>query len=193
VSSSGANPAGRPPPADLVVVGRIGEAYGLGGAVHVIPYSREAGALLAVREWWLEGPGRLGLRDVEVFKAKPHGDGLVAELVGVVDRSLAEKLRGAQVQVARSRFPALADEEYYWADLIGLAVVNERGVALGTVTGLSDNGAHAVLEIEDAAAAAADGKPVQRLIPFVGVYVKTVEREAGSKPGRIVVDWEADY
>ena len=198
----------RPPPPDLVAVGRIGEAYGLRGAVHVIPYSREADALLNVREWWLAGPGRLPLRDVEVFKARPHGDGLVAELVGMADRTMAEKLKGAEIHVARSRFPALAADEYYWTDLIGLPVVNERGVALGTVTGLSDNGAHAVLEIEDVAAGT-EGKPVQRLIPFVNACVKSVERgspQAGANAGasadanagagtggRIIVDWEADY
>jgi len=174
-------------PADLVVVGRVGEAYGLKGAVHIIPYSPDASALLAAREWWLEGPGKLVLRSVDVFSAKAHGgDGVVAQLVGVVDRDAAVKLRGAQVQVPRSRFPALVDDEYYWADLIGLEVVNEAGISLGHVTGLSENAAHAVLEVEGLGV---DGKVLERLIPFVGVYVKTVDRAAG----RVLVDWGLDY
>lgn len=173
-------------PPDLVLVGRLGEAYGLKGAVHVVPYSREPAALLHAREWWLEGPGRQGLRDVEVLNVRAHGDGLVAQLMGVADRDLAEKLKGAQVHVARSRFPPLADEEYYWTDLVGLAVTNLKGEALGTVTGLNDNGAHAILELAESQA---DGTVRERLIPFVGAVVKQVDL----KQRCITVDWEVDY
>jgi 16S rRNA processing protein RimM len=92
--------------------------------------------------------------------------------------------------VRRSDFPTLAADEFYWVDLIGLEVVNESGVALGVVADLLDNGAHSVLRIEYPTQSK-EGQPVtgERLIPFVGVYVKTVDQAAK----RIVVDWEADY
>jgi len=175
-------------PPDLVVVGRVGEAYGLKGGLHLIPYSAEASALLAAREWWLEGPGSLPMRSFDVLSAKPHGDGVTAQLVGLVDRDVAERLKGAQVFVPRSRFPALADDEYYWADLIGLEVVNLADEVLGTVSGLIESGAHPILEVE-APALAVGEKPVQRLIPFVGVHVLSVDRTAR----RITVDWGLDY
>jgi len=191
-------------PSDLVLVGRVGEAYGLKGGVHVIPYSPDAAALLAAREWWLEGPGAVPLRSVDVFSAKAHGSGVVAQLVGIVDRDVAVKLKGASVLVSRSRFPVLNDDEYYWADLIGLEVVNEAGELLGRVAGLTETGAHAVLEVDgqavaggaavaqgvaDATGTAGMAPTVQRLIPFVDAIVKTVDRGAG----RIVVDWGLDY
>jgi len=175
-------------PPDLIVVGRVGEAYGLKGGLHLIPYSVDGAALLAAREWWLEGPGGLPMRSYDVMSAKPHGAGVTAQLVGLVDRDVAEKLKGAQVYVPRSRFPALADDEYYWADLIGLEVVNLDGDVLGTVSGLIESGAHPILEVAGPATAAEE-KPLQRLIPFVGAHVIAVER-----PGRcITVDWGLDY
>jgi 16S rRNA processing protein RimM len=82
------------------------------------------------------------------------------------------------------------DDEFYWVDLVGLDVVNEAGEALGRVADLIDNGAHSVLRVEYPSVGK-DGQPVngERLIPFVGVYVKTVDRTAK----RIVVDWQTDY
>jgi 16S rRNA processing protein RimM len=58
------------------------------------------------------------------------------------------------------------------------------------VADMIDNGAHSVLRIEYPDTGK-DGKPVtgERLIPFVGVFVKTVDQAAK----QIVVDWEADY
>ena len=67
-------------------------------------------------------------------------------------------------------------------DLIGATVVNEQQETLGTVRGLIDNGAHQILRI------VGEGE-VERLVPFVEVYVKSVD-VAGK---RIVVDWGLDY
>ncbi|MBL3940488.1 ribosome maturation factor RimM, partial [Bacteroides thetaiotaomicron] len=56
--------------------------------------------------------------------------------------------------------------------------------------GMIDNGVHSIMRVEYPATGK-DGQPTtgERLIPFVGVYVKTVDQAAR----RIVVDWEADY
>ena len=50
----------------------------------------------------------------------------------------------------KSKKPAA--DEFYWADLIGLGVVNREGLTLGTVVGLLDTGPHSVLRIQPAAA-----------------------------------------
>ena len=84
----------------------------------------------------------------------------------------------------RSEFPKPAADEFYWADLIGLGVVNREGLTLGSVVGLIDTGPHSVLRIQPAAA---DGEEV--LIPFVSAYVDSVDLPAR----RIVVDWGLDY
>ncbi len=178
-------------PDDAVEVGAIVDAYGLKGWVKVAAHA-DAGqggdALLSARRWWLE-KGR-ERKSAARLQAKVHGDSIVAHLGGPADRDEALALRGYRVYVCRSDFPALGTDEYYWVDLLGLDVVNEAGVELGKVADLIDNGAQSVLRTEYAATGK-DGKPVtgERLIPFVGVYVKTVDLAAK----KIVVDWEADY
>jgi 16S rRNA processing protein RimM len=127
---------------------------------------------------------------VPVVLAKTHGDAVVAQLGGTDDRDAALALRGHRVYVSRTEFPALEADEFYWVDLLGLEVVNEGGEVLGKVASMIDNGAHSVLQVEYPSTGK-DGKPVtgERLIPFVGVYVKSVDQAAK----RIVVDWQADY
>ena len=94
-------------------------------------------------------------------------------------------MRGARIFVARSSFPSAEKDEYYWVDLIGLDVVNREGVAMGTVKELLSTGAQTVLVLEYAQ----DGKPQERMIPFVSVYIDEVDL-----PGhRILVDWQADF
>jgi 16S rRNA processing protein RimM len=89
------------------------------------------------------------------------------------------------VFVPRSSFPTAADDEYYWVDLIGLAVVNREGVALGAVRELLASGPQTTLVLY----ALEEGKPVERMIPFVSVFVDKVDL-----PGRLItVDWQPDY
>jgi 16S rRNA processing protein RimM len=174
-----------PIPDDLVLVGYIAGAYGIQGWVRIKPYSADADALLCAKTWWLDKPD---LRDVDMMQAKIHGEDVVAQLMGVVDRNAAEALKGATVQIRRSHFPPLSDDEFYWVDLIGLAVGNLEGEALGAVAELMDNGAHPILRVV-APVESADQKPKEWLIPFVDQFVKTVDL-AGRK---ITVDWGLDF
>ncbi len=171
-------------PADLVLVGHVLDAWRLDGSVKVAPYSSDAAALLAAREWWFDVRGTV--RAFDVIGAKVHGSTVTARLVGIPDRDAAEALKGARISVQRRYFPVTDDGEYYWVDLIGLAVVNETGEAFGTVVELMDTGAHQNLVVRPAG----DGsRATERLIPFVDAFVKTVDLAAR----RIVVDWQADY
>jgi 16S rRNA processing protein RimM len=172
-------------PDDLVLVGHVTGAYGIQGWLRIKVYSTDADALLHARTWWLDKPG---LRDVDVLQVRMHGDDVVAQLMGVVDRNAAEALKGASVQVRRSHFPPLADDEFYWVDLIGLPVENLRGEPLGVVADLMDNGAHPILRVVAPLVPGTD-KQKECLIPFVDRFVKTVDRTAN----RITVDWELDY
>jgi len=177
--------AGVTVPDDLVLVGHVTGAYGIHGWVRIKPYSADADAMLHAKTWWLDKPV---LRDVDMMQAKRHGDDVVAGLVGIADRNAAEALKGAAVQIRRSHFPPLSDDEFYWIDLIGLAVENLQGESLGSVVDLMDNGAQAILQVQAPPVADAD-KPKEWLIPFVDQFVKTVDQEAK----KITVDWGQDY
>jgi 16S rRNA processing protein RimM len=91
-------------------------------------------------------------------------------------------MRGARILVSRASFPTPDADEFYWVDLIGLAVVNREGAPLGTVVGLIETGPHCVLRL----APPAEGEGAERLIPFVNAYVDRVDLGARC----IHVDWD---
>lgn len=182
-------------PEDAVEVGRVADAWGVKGWIKVQPFSSDPQGLLASRTWFLRppeagpasGPKPSALPALlHITAARRHGDSVVAGAQDVADRNAAEALRGARIFVSRSVFPKAAEDEYYWIDLIGMAVVNREGHALGTVTGLVDTGPHTVLQIEQS-----EGAPdaVQRMIPFVAAYVDDVSLAER----RITVDWGLDF
>jgi 16S rRNA processing protein RimM len=179
-------------PDDAIEVGAIVDAYGLKGWVKVVPHANAGhggDAMLSAKRWWLVKGG--DMKSARCMQSKVHSDTIVAHLAGCDDRDVARALRGHTVHIARGDFPKLDDQdEFYWVDLIGLFVENEAGVPLGRVAGMIDNGAHSIMRVEYPATSK-EGKPVngERLIPFVGVYVKTVDQAAR----KIVVDWDADY
>jgi 16S rRNA processing protein RimM len=195
-------------PADAIEIGRITDAWGIKGWFKVLPHSASPEALFSSKAWFLLPPDR-PLKPkrsavtaptavsqthwtepllLTVKEVKNHSDTVVACAHGMDDRNAAESLRGARIFVPRSSFPAAADGEYYWVDLLGLQVVNREGLDLGQVRDLMSTGPQTVLVIE-AAPEAEGGKSVERMIPFVSAFVDAVDL-----PGkRITVDWQPDY
>jgi 16S rRNA processing protein RimM len=177
-------------PADAIEVGRIADAWGVKGWFKVLPHSADPQALFSSKRWYLQ-PSERGAKTfsgtvlLRVREAKEHSDTVVARADEVDDRAAAEALRGARVFVPRSSFPTADKDEYYWVDLLGLDVVNREGVALGKVKELMSTGPQTVLVLEYEQ----DGKPLERMLPFVSAYVDGVDL-----PGRkITVDWQPDY
>ncbi|HWI10149.1 MAG TPA: ribosome maturation factor RimM [Burkholderiaceae bacterium] len=200
--SAAARPLGADPgwPEDAIEVGRIVDAWGLKGWIKVQPFAADPQALFSSRRWFLLPSEKVGpLRPagvtsipslLRITQVKDHGDVVVALAQEVPDRSAAEALRGARVFIGRASFPSAGPDEFYWVDLIGLAVVNRAGERLGTVAGLIDTGPHSVLRVTpDSVPAGVSAQQAERLIPFVGAYVDEVSLEQ-----RVVtVDWGLDY
>lgn len=193
-------------PADAIEVGRITDAWGIKGWFKVLPHSASPEALFSAKSWFLlpperpmkpqrgtEAPAaaqqawREPLR-LNILEVKDHSDTVVARAQGIDDRNASESLRGGRIFVPRSHFPAAADGEYYWVDLLGLQVVNREGVDLGQVRDLMSTGPQTVLVIESKAPTEG-AKPVERMIPFVSAFVDDVDLAAQ----RITVDWQPDY
>ena len=189
-----------PFPDDAIEVGRVLGAWGIQGGIRVQPFSKDPQALFSSRRWFIRPPEAplAGPRPatpacppvLHITRSKTQGDSVVANAQELPDRNAAEAMKGARIFIARSSFPTAGDGEFYWIDLIGLAVVNRQGDALGTVCGLLDTGAHSVLRVrspdlvDDTAPESAE-----RLIPFVAAYIDHVSLA----DKRITVDWGLDY
>jgi 16S rRNA processing protein RimM len=177
-------------PADAIEVGRIADAWGIKGWFKILPYSASPEALFSSKRWYLQpaekGPKVFdGTVLMRIKEAREHSDTVVASSHEVPDRTAAESLRGARIFVSRASFPTPDADEYYWVDLLGLDVVNREGLPLGQVKDLMATGPQTVLVL----AFEQDGKPQERMIPFVSAYIDQVDLAAR----RITVDWQPDY
>lgn len=171
-------------PAEIVVLGKIVAPYGLAGAVKVFPFADDPQAWAKLPCWWLgkEGQPPECWRKADLRRCRLQNDLLVADLACLLDRNDAEAAKGLLVGVPREALPPAADGEYYWADLIGLDVVNTRDQSLGQVLGLIETPGNDVLRVGGA-------DENERLLPFVSAVVLEVDIPAR----RIRVDWEADW
>jgi 16S rRNA processing protein RimM len=151
-----------------ICIARIGAAHGVRGAVKLWAFTEDP---LAVTSY---GPltTKDGARQFEVTQAREAKDHLVATLKGITTRDEAERLNGIELYVARDRLPATDDDEYYHADLIGLAAETTGGEPLGRVIAIHNFGAGDIIEIAPASGAT-------MLLPFTNAVVPTVDIAGG--------------
>ncbi len=162
-------------PDNIINMGHIAGAFGILGWVKIkteADMSNYKELLLSINGRWLQ---------YKVEKCTNNEFGANIKFASINDRNDAMALKGTIIGLARDKFPKLPDDEYYQADLIGLTVTNLQNEKLGTVTSIMDTSANIVLVVKD-------GK-LERLIPFVGIYITSVSIENK----QIIVDWGLDY
>ena len=152
-------------------MGRVAGHYGVRGWIRV---QRPEVALAQCGRWWIGG------QEYPVEQVKQHSGTLLAKLAGLESREAARKLNGSTVYVRREALPAPEAGHFYLADLVGLEVVNQQGVALGVVKRWMFNGAQDVMEVA--------GERTQ-LIPWIA----SVVREVDLAKRQIHIDWQADW
>ncbi len=150
-------------PKNPIQMAAIGAAHGIKGELRVKTFTADP---LALADY-----GPLHAKDGRIFEIvdiRSQGTVVVVRFKGVNDRNTAETLNGTELFVDRSALPAeLEDDEFYHADLIGLAVKDETGEMLGTVTAVQNFGGGDILEI-------ALGGQQNVLIPFTAAAVPQI-------------------
>lgn len=153
-----------------LLMGRIGAAHGIKGEVRIQSYTEDP---LAIMDYGPLATNRSGLV-IEILEARTTTNVLVARLKGVSDRNAAEKLNGVELYVDRDLLPEIDDEDdFYHADLIGLAARLEDGTALGDIVAVPNFGAGDLLELRDSQSGET------RFIPFTKLAVPEVNLADG--------------
>jgi 16S rRNA processing protein RimM len=180
-------------PDDKVILGRIAGVYGVKGWVKVYSYTDPMESIVDYSPWFIRPEDSLKTNreaawtKVRLKAGKRHAKTVVAKLEHCNDRDAAMSYIGSEIAIERQQLEELKDkDEYYWRDLIGLRVINQQDIELGTVKGLLETGANDVLVVSEETEA--DNK--ERLIPWtMGQAVISVDLEQGV----IEVDWDPDF
>lgn len=161
-------------PRRRILLGQIAGAHGIRGDVLITTYT---GAPADITTY---GPltDEAGQRTFVVAVRRATPKGVIAHIEGVEDRTAAEALKGARLYVDRGQLPATIADEFYHADLIGLAAVAPDGSTVGTVTAVRNYGAGDLIEITYAESRRTE------MIPFNATFVREVDADAK----RIVIE-----
>jgi 16S rRNA processing protein RimM len=162
----------------LVILGKIGGAFGVQGWVKVSSFTEPPENILDYGVWQVGRAGRW--QPVEVEDGRVTGKGVLAKLAGIDSPEEARIQAGAEIAVPRSELPPPARGEYYWSDLEGLEAVTREGELLGRVDHFRGTPAGNMVVVRGAR---------EHWIPFVSDRIVSVDLEAG----RIVFDWGLDY
>jgi 16S rRNA processing protein RimM len=154
---------------DRICVGAIAGAFGVAGEVRLKSFCMEATDIAAYGPLWVKD----GSRSFSIKLTRPVAGGLGARIAGVATKEAADALRGTDLYVDRDRLPRLPDDEFYHADLIGLAVRDPGGAEIGQVIAVHNHGAGDILEIR------LTGRSSALLLPFTFATVPTVNIAGG--------------
>ena len=152
---------------DLICVGAIAGSYGVNGEVRIksfcaVPEDIENFTALTSED---------GATSFAITLGRPIKNGFTAQLSDVATKEQADALKGVRLYAARDQLPSLPDDEYYYADLIGMEVLDTGGTSLGQVKSVLNHGAADLLEI------AQNGSSSTILLPFTLEAVPTVDLE----------------
>jgi 16S rRNA processing protein RimM len=160
-------PPSRP---DLVLVGRFGAAHGVRGEIRLKSFTADPKAIAAYGPLTdVGGTAKFVLASLRLVK----DDICVARVEGIGDRTAAERLTNLDLFVPRAQLPPPDADEFYQADLIGLAACLEDGREIGRIERVLDFGGGDILEIRRSAG----GETL--LVPFTRAAVPHVDIARG--------------
>jgi 16S rRNA processing protein RimM len=166
-----------------VLVGRIGAAHGVKGEVRIVSFTEDPKAIGAY------GPltDARGTMQFEIAALRPLRNNLfVARFAGIATREAADALTNTNLYVGRDVFAPTAEDEFYRADLVGLAARTAAGEPIGHVVDVLNFGGGDILEI----APEAGGESL--LVPFTKAAVPAVDVAGGKIVIVPPVEIEAD-
>ena len=165
---------------EKVLLGHVSGLFGVKGWVKVFSYTQPRSKIVTYRRWFL---GESKDHQILVEDGRAHKEGVVAKLEGIDDRDAAISLIDSKIWVSEDELAPLGDNDFYWYQLIGLAVFDIHQKLLGTVINLMETGANDVLIVR-----AKDN--VEHLIPYIKEQVvKSIDLENKV----LIVDWDIEY
>ncbi len=128
----------------LILVAQVGGAFGVRGEVRITAYTAEPQTLLRYRDLMRED----GSPGLTLLSGRPAKAGLVARTQEIATPEQADAMRGLKLYVDRDRLPQPDEDEFYLADLVGIAARDVSGAVIGKVISVQNFGADDLLEIK---------------------------------------------
>jgi len=151
---------------DRVIIGKIVGTHGIKGANKFRSYAESLslfnpGRSILVRQ----NGGQEQIR--EINWVKPHTGTALISFKGIIDRSQAEALIGAEMIILKEELPDLEEDAHYWIDLIGIEVYTSEEIYLGRIESIIETGSNDVYVVKN--------KKKEVLIPALASVVLNID------------------
>jgi len=166
-------------PEQYVTIGKFGKPHGLKGWITVIPATQSPQDIATYLPWHTKEQNTS--HEIPVDDVQNKGQKIIAHIKNIDDIDSVKPYTNKLIYIPRTRLPALSKDEYYWADLEGLTVINREGVTLGTVEYLFTTGHNDVMVVEGER---------QHLIPFLRPQT-VLSIDLTQKT--MTVDWDPEF
>ena len=174
---------------DYILLGKISGVHGIKGWVKVFSYTSPRVKITDYSQWYLKKSKDQSWGSLEAKKlieGKEQGKNIIAKLDDINYRDEAEALIGTEIAIHKDQLEVLAENEYFWRDLIGLSVKTVEGDELGKIDWLFNTGSNDVIVIKDSNG----DEPKEHLLPYVfDDVIKSVDIEKSL----MVVDWDPEF
>ncbi len=164
---------------DWVVVGQFGRPHGIKGFITVVSFTEPRENIIDYAHW------HIGINNqwqpLNILQTTVNNKDILVQVEGYAEREQVAQLTNFEIAVKREQLKKLKPDEYYWHELIGMAVVTKQGEALGHVTELMATGSNDVLIVKG---------ENRYLIPFLA---DDVILDIDSSQRLITVDWDVDF
>lgn len=155
---------------DLLQVGVITTTHGIRGEVKVFPTTDDVNRFKQLKEVILDtGTDKI---DLTVEGCKFFKQFVILKFKGYDNINDVEQYKRCPLLVTRDNAVALEEDEYFVADLIGLKIITETGIEVGTLKDVISTGANDVYEVE-----IPSGSTI--LLPAIKDCILDVDMEAG--------------
>ncbi len=171
---------------DYILLGKISGVHGIKGWVKVFSYTSPRLKITEYSQWYLKSKKDQSWVSTKLIEGKEQGKNIIARLDNIKYRDEAEALIGTEISIHKDQLEVLAENEYFWRDLIGLSVETIEGEKLGKIDWLFDTGSNDVIVIKET-----EGVEVkEHLLPFVfDDVIKSVDLETSL----MIVDWDPEF
>lgn len=162
-----------------IVIGRFGRPHGVKGFVTVQSFTEPSDNILRYTDWHVFLNNQW--QPVKLLCVEVHNKAIVAQIDGYPEREMVSRLTNAEIAIQKEQLAELAPGEYYWHQLIGMNVVNQKGDAFGMVTEIMPTGSNDVLVVQG---------EKRHLIPYLPEqFIIHIDDEKKV----ITVNWDVDF
>ena len=155
-----------------VRVGRVSKPHGIRGEVKIFPYSGEPANFRFFSHLILVDPESSRKENRRIPKLRIQGKMAMILFDGVTGRNESENRVGFEVWARKDELPSLAEDEFYWHEMVGRKVVCADGRKLGVITSLLAGGGHDILIVS--------GKGHEYMIPARDEFLVSQDEKSGT-------------